>query len=93
MYILFLSLILYHKWYPLFFFFYFSTLKVLAKYFDVSIDYLLDYTPKKAMPETEKEMLRIFRSLTAEQQYICIEQCKIFIRVNYEEKKERRKLS
>ena len=71
----------------------FSTLKVLAKYFDVSIDYLLDYTPKEAMPETEKEMLRIFRSLTAEQQYICIEQCKIFIRMNYEEKKERRKLS
>lgn len=71
----------------------FSTLKALAKYFDVSIDYLLDYSPDKTATEMEKEMLRIFRSLSEEQQYICMEQCKVFLRMNHKEKKERRKSS
>ena len=71
----------------------FSTLKSLAKYFDVSIDYLLDYTSGKTVTHSEKEMLRIFRSLSKEQQYICIEQCKVFIRMNHREKEEQRKSS
>ncbi|MCM1273250.1 MAG: helix-turn-helix domain-containing protein [Clostridium sp.] len=60
----------------------FSTLKLLAKYFDVSIDYLLDYTLDKQNTDKEVEMLRIFHSLTEEQQSICIEQAKVFIRMN-----------
>lgn len=66
----------------------FSTLKALASYFNVSIDYLLDYDLDKTATLKEKEMLRIFRSLSEEQQYICIEQCKVFIRMNHKEKKE-----
>ncbi len=61
----------------------FSTLKSLATYFDVSIDYLLDYTSDKKNTDKEVEMLRIFRSLTEEQQHICIEQAKVFIRLNH----------
>lgn len=71
----------------------FSTLKSLAKYFDVSIDYLLDYTSGEKSTHNEREMLRIFRSLSKEQQYICIEQCKVFLRMNHREKEEQRKSS
>lgn len=71
----------------------FSTLKTFAEYFQVSIDYLLDHTLNRPATKKEAEMLRIFRSLSEEQQYICIEQCKVFIRMNYKEKKERRRSS
>ena len=71
----------------------FSTLKLLAKYFGVSIDYLLDYTLKQTSTLTENEMLRIFRSLTEEQQYICIEQCKVFVQINQKEKEGQTKSS
>lgn len=68
----------------------FETLKAVAEYFDVSIDYLLDYSPKKTFVKSENELLRIFRSLTPEQQSICIEQCKVFLRVNHEQKETRK---
>ena len=71
----------------------FSTLKLIAQYFDVSIDYLLDHPSDKTTTVKENEMLRIFRSLTEEQQYICMEQCKVFIRMNHKEKEEKKKLS
>lgn len=71
----------------------FSTLKSLARYFHVSIDYLLDHTIDSRMNLREQEMIRIFRSLSEEQQYICIEQCKVFIRMNHTEKKEKRRSS
>lgn len=64
----------------------FETLKRLAKYFDVSTDYLLDYRSGKAATHQEDDLLRIFRSLSAEQRDICIEQCKVFIRINQKEK-------
>lgn len=60
----------------------FSTIKQIAQYFDVTIDYLLDFHSDKQTTVPENEILRIFRSLTAEQQYICIEQCKVFIKMN-----------
>ena len=41
----------------------FSTLKQIAQYFDVSIDYLLDYPSKTIINHQENELIRIFRSM------------------------------
>ena len=56
----------------------FATLKLLANYFDVSTDYLLDHVTGKAGDYQEAELLRIFRSLSDDQKAICIEQCRVF---------------
>ena len=64
----------------------FATLKLLSNYFDVSIDYLLGHHVNKIHTQREDELLRIFHSLTLEQQDICIEQCKVFVRLNHREK-------
>ena len=64
----------------------FATLKLLANYFDVSIDYLLDNFTGKVADHQEAELLRIFRSLPNNQKNICIEQCRVFVRMNYQEK-------
>lgn len=66
----------------------FSTLKKLAEYFDVSTDYLLGHHPKKASSPLENELLRIFRSLPESQQRICIEQCKVFLKMNHRTSKD-----
>lgn len=68
----------------------FATLKLLAKYFDVSIDYLLDYRPEKSISNQENDLLRIFRSLSESQKAICIEQCRAFIRVNHQERENKK---
>ena len=60
----------------------FTTLKSLAIYFSVSIDHLLGCRTNKASSRQEDELLRVFRSLTAEQKEVCIEQCKVFVRLN-----------
>ena len=60
----------------------FTTLKSLSIYFSVSIDYLLGCPTNKASSRQEDELLRVFRSLTAEQKEVCIEQCKVFVRLN-----------
>lgn len=64
----------------------FATLRLLADFFDVSIDYLLDHYEKKGSAHKENELLRVFHSLTEEQQHICIEQCKVFMQSNYNKK-------
>lgn len=64
----------------------FATLKSIAKFFNVSIDYLLDYSSGKTATHQEDELLRIFRSLPPEQRDICIEQCRVFVRMNHKEK-------
>jgi transcriptional regulator with XRE-family HTH domain len=61
----------------------YDTLKRLASYFNVSIDYLLDYRTPKANTFLEDELLRVFRSLTPEQQELFIEQGKLFISHNH----------
>lgn len=71
----------------------FTTLKTLARFFDASTDYLLGFTLEKMITHNENEMLRIFRALPEEQQCICIEQCKVFLRMNYKEKEKQRKTS
>lgn len=63
----------------------FETLKIFAKYFDVSTDYLLDLKIGNAKTALEDELLRIFRSLTKEQQELYLEQGKVFIRINSKE--------
>lgn len=64
----------------------FETLKHIAKYFDVSIDYLLDFRSDKAATHQEDDILRIFRTLSAEQRELYLEQGKAFIRINQKEK-------
>lgn len=58
----------------------FETLKRLASYFNVSTDYLLDIPVNSCSNANEDELIRVFRSLTAEHQQIFIEQGKVFIR-------------
>ncbi len=64
----------------------FETLKRLARYFDISADYLLDYRFGKAATRQEDDLLRVFRSLSAEQRELYLEQGKVFIRLNQKEK-------
>lgn len=70
----------------------FETLKRLAKYFNVSADYLLNIQANNCNGFVEDELLRVFRSMTAEQQHLFIEQGKVFIRAN-DMSKEKVKLS
>ncbi len=65
----------------------FDTLKKIALYFDVSIDYLLGMTLKSMDEGKESELLRIFRSMTNEQREIFIEQGKAFLKSNAKRKK------
>ncbi|MDR0854286.1 MAG: helix-turn-helix domain-containing protein [Clostridiales Family XIII bacterium] len=58
----------------------YETLKRFASFFDVSIDYLLDFPTRNANNSQENELLRIFRALTPEQQRVYIEQGKAFNR-------------
>jgi transcriptional regulator with XRE-family HTH domain len=57
----------------------YETLKRFAAFFGVSIDYLLDYPGKDVRNSRENELLRIFRSLSSDQQDLYIEQGKAFI--------------
>ena len=60
----------------------YETLKRLAIYFDVSTDYLLEYRITLVASSQEAELLRIFRTLTNDQQELYIEQGKLFIAQN-----------
>ena len=64
----------------------FATLKAIAKFFNVSVDYLLDNHTGKATSHKEDELLRVFRAMEPEQQNICLEQCRVFIRIKSKEK-------
>ena len=63
----------------------FETLKLFANYFDVSADYLLNLKIGNTQSRLENELLRIFRSLSTEQQELYLEQGKAFIRINAKE--------
>ncbi len=65
----------------------FITLKHIANFFNVSIDYLLDNCMARNESKNESELLRVFRLLTSEQQLICIEQCKAFYKINSRQEK------
>lgn len=63
-----------------------ETIKTIAKYFNVSTDYLLDFHTGKTHSHMEDELLRVFRSMTLEQQDIFVEQGKAIERINKNEK-------
>ena len=65
----------------------FDTLKSIAGLFQVSTDYLLDNPTKQWNGAREEELIRIFRAMTGEQQEICLEQCRVFVRLNAQKKK------
>jgi len=65
----------------------YATLKLFASYFNVSIDYLLNYHCKGTRNSRENELMRIFRSLSEEQQELYIEQGKAFIIQNHKKEK------
>ena len=60
----------------------FSTLKALADFFDVSTDYLLERPERSTDTRLEAELLRIFRTLTPEQQELYVEQGRAFVKIN-----------
>lgn len=66
-----------------------ETIKRIANYFHVSTDYLLDYQSGRTCSHIEDEILRIFRSMTEEQQIIFAEQGKAIVRLNQKEKTAR----
>ncbi len=71
----------------------FETLRSIARCFDVSMDYLLDNPSTQGVTHQEAELLRIFRSLTPEQKEICVEQCRVFVRLNHKGKETAAKSS
>lgn len=58
----------------------FETIKTIARYFSVSTDYLLDYPSAAVCHAFEKELLSIFRRMSADQQTIYIAQGKAFLK-------------
>lgn len=64
----------------------FDTLKLLAAYFDVSTDYLLDFQRGKNDTSQQDELLRIFQSLSEEQKELYLEQGRAFLKINRKEK-------
>lgn len=64
----------------------FDTVKRFAAYFAVSIDYLLDYHAGSDASPLETELIRVFRTMTEEQQTIFLEQGRAFVRVNKSKK-------
>jgi transcriptional regulator with XRE-family HTH domain len=71
----------------------YETLKRFASYFDVSIDYLLNYPAKNANNMRENELLRIFRLLRADQQELYIEQGRAFVVQNNKKRKSSKLIS
>lgn len=59
----------------------YETLKRIANYFDVSIDFLLDHHTSDLHSDEESDLLRLYRSLTPEQQELYLEQGRAFKRV------------
>ena len=63
----------------------YDTLMSIARYFNVTTDYLLGFQLDKADDRQETMLLQIFRSLSSDQRETYIEQGKAFIRTNRKE--------
>lgn len=60
----------------------FEFLKLLAKYFNVTTDYLLNYQSGIENDHYEEELLRLYRSLPEDKKELLIEQGKLLVRLN-----------
>lgn len=60
----------------------FETLKRLADFFNVSVDYLIGHRTPKAHTHMEDELLCIFRSLPIDQQELYLAQGKAMVKLN-----------
>lgn len=60
----------------------YETLKRIASYFNISIDYLLGVQSNKTEDEKENELLLIFGNLTEPQRELWLEQGKLLMRHN-----------
>lgn len=60
----------------------FNTIKMIAEYFSVTIDYLIDYRSPLTKNKNEDKLLRIYRSLSDKNQSLLIEQGKLLIKFN-----------
>jgi len=60
----------------------FATLKLLADYFDVSTDFLLEHPSKHSESKLDDDLLRIFHSLSEDHKALFLEQGRAFIRLN-----------
>lgn len=66
----------------------YNTLKRIAEFFEVSIDYLLSYSkPLGSITDEEFDFLRVLRQLTAEQRQVYFQQGRAFIALNVKKKK------
>ena len=63
----------------------FQTLKDIAGYFNVTVDYLIDNRSPYTQSRKEEELLRIYRSLSSDQQDLYLEQGKAFLKINAKE--------
>ncbi|MBS5736986.1 MAG: helix-turn-helix transcriptional regulator [Clostridiales bacterium] len=63
----------------------FQTLKDIANYFNVTVDYLIDNRSPYTKSRNEEEILRIYRSLSPEQQDLYLEQGKLLLRHSLKE--------
>lgn len=64
----------------------YDTLMAIARYFNVTTDYLLGFQLDKADDCEEIKLMQIFRSLTPEQRQVYVEQGNAFVRVNRKNK-------
>lgn len=64
----------------------FDTLKRIAAYFHVSIDFLLDFQSNQMTDRRDAALLDIFHSLTNEQKELYIEQGKLLVKMNRRQK-------
>ena len=63
----------------------FEILKLLAAYFNVTTDYLLDFQSGAAKDHKEDELLHLYRSLPDEKKDLLLEQGKLLVRHNLKE--------
>lgn len=71
----------------------FEILKLLAAYFNVTTDYLLDFQSGTAKDHGEDELLHLYRSLPDEKKELLLEQGKLLVRHNLKENARSSKLA
>ena len=64
----------------------FEILKLIARYFQVTTDYLLGYTVMPEVVSGENDLLRIYRSMDFEQRELYLEIGKVFLKNNRKKK-------